>query len=125
MIRDGYVATWRAADYEATPGADGETRLYLAEPAEGFDEIRPGRYRRIVKSDEVSVLRYIRTVCGWRGEPFVVVGEHETWLRVEYAGGSAPIAERLGLERVDHGVWQAWAPRAEVHEMRTEFVTMS
>jgi hypothetical protein len=122
MVRDGYVARWRGAEYEASPGADGEVRLYSAEPAEGFTEARPARYVRVVPATEVEDLGYVRTVCRWRDEPFIVVGEHETWLRVEYVGGRLPVARRLGLDRIDHGVWQAWAPRAEVtdvHEILT------
>jgi hypothetical protein len=62
----------------------------------------------------------VRTTCRWRGERFVIVGEHETWLRVEYVGGRAPVAESLGLERIDQGVWQAWAPTTEIEDVREE-----
>ncbi|GAB3681261.1 hypothetical protein GCM10027589_51310 [Actinocorallia lasiicapitis] len=122
MIRDGYVAMWRGAEYEASPHSDGDVRLYTTQPAEGFAEVRPGRHRRIVAPDELEKLRYVRTACRWRGERFVVVGEHETWLRVEYTGGRGPVAERLGLDRIDHGVWQTWAPRAEVEDLHEEFI---
>jgi hypothetical protein len=121
VIRDGYVARWRGTEYEASPGGDGEVRLYSAQPAEGFDEARPFRYVRAVGAEEVEDLRYVRTVCKWRGEPFIVVGEHETWLRVEYTGGRQPAAQRLGLDRVDYGVWQTWAPRAEVTDLHEIF----
>ncbi|GLW65429.1 hypothetical protein Arub01_36730 [Actinomadura rubrobrunea] len=122
MIRDGYVARWLGREFEAVPGADGDVRLYAPEPTDGFEELRPGRHRRVVPAHEIEELRYVRTVCTWRGEPFIVVGEHETWLRVEYAGGRAPVAERLGLDRMDHGVWQAWAPRNEVQDLREELI---
>ncbi|GAA0946536.1 hypothetical protein [Actinocorallia libanotica] len=122
MIRDGYVAIWKGSEYEASPTAGDEVRLYTTQPAEGFAETRPGRYRRSVPSAEIERLRYVRTVCRWRGERFVVVGEHETWLRVEYTGGRGPVAEHLGLDRVDHGVWQTWAPRTEVEELHEEFI---
>jgi hypothetical protein len=122
VIRDGYVARWLGREFEASPGADGEIRLYTPDPTDGFDEMRPGRFRRIVPFSEVEDLRYIRTTCLWRGQRFVVVGEHDGWLRVEYAGGRAPVAERLGLDRIDHGVWQAWAPRAEIEDLREEFI---
>lgn len=122
MSRDGYVARWQDGDYEASPGADGDVRLYSAEPLEGFEELAPGRHRRVVPPDEIESLRYLRTTCGWRGERFAVVGEHETWLRVEYLGGRAPVAERLGLDRIDHGVWQTWAPQAEIQDLREEFI---
>jgi len=121
MIRDGYVARWLGREFEASPGADGEVRLYAPEPTDGFEEMRPGRFRRVVPFFEVEELRYVRTTCVWRGERFVVVGEHDGWLRVEYTGGRAPVAEGLGLDRVDHGVWQAWAPRAEIQDLQEEF----
>ncbi|WP_395107746.1 hypothetical protein [Actinomadura sp. SCN-SB] len=121
MIRDGYVARWLGREFEASPGADGEVRLYAPEPTDGFEEMRPGRFRRVVPFFEVEELRYVRTTCVWRGERFVVVGEHDGWLRVEYTGGRAPVAESLGLDRVDHGVWQAWAPRAEIQDLQEEF----
>src|ERR1700754_2810159 len=108
------MASWGGAEYEASPGADSTVRFYSNGPAEGFEETRAGRYRRVVATAEVDSLRYVRTACTWRGESFIVVGEHESWLRVEYTGGRAPVAEALGLDRIDHGVWQTWAPRAEV-----------
>lgn len=121
MIRDGYLARWRGQEYEAGPGVDGNIRLYTPEPSEGFEEVRPGRFRRVVSPSEVDSLRYVRTVCTWKGARFIIVGEHETWLRVEYIGGRAPIAEQLGLDRIDHGVWQAWAPRSEVTDLHEEY----
>ena len=63
-------------------------------------------------------LVYVRTTCSWRGEPFIVLGEHDAWLRVEYSGGIAGVAGKLGLEEFDYGVYQGWAPRAEVSELR-------
>ena len=117
VARDGFVARWHGQEYEASPDGE-EVRLYRAEAAEGFEEIRPGRHRRIVPADDVEDLSYVRTTCTWRGEPFIVLGEHEDWLRVEYAGGKAPVAARLGLEEYDFGVYQGWAPAAEVFELR-------
>lgn len=120
MIRDGYVAHWRDADYDAVPGVDGEVRLYTTTPSEGFTEVRPGRYVRVAADDEVDSLRYVRTHCAWRGEPFVVIGEHEEWVRLEYTGGHAPSASALGLDRVDLGVYQTWVRREEITELREE-----
>ncbi|MEV4255534.1 hypothetical protein AB0J52_20460 [Spirillospora sp. NPDC049652] len=112
-VRHGYVADWRGEEYEASPDGD-EVRLYRARPAEGFEEVTSARYVRVVPAAEVTRLAYVSTHCTWRGEPFLVLGEHEGWLRVEYVGGRAPVAERLGLEMFDRGVYQAWAPRGEV-----------
>jgi hypothetical protein len=122
VIKDGYVARWQGADYDAVPGVDGEVRLYSAAPAEGFSEIGPGRYLRVVPETDVERLSYVRTRCTWRGEPFVVIGEHEGWVRVEYSGGRAPVAAALELEKVDIGVYQAWVTRDEVTGLHQELI---
>jgi hypothetical protein len=116
-MRDGYVARWRGAEYEASPDGE-EVRVYQPAPEEGFTEVRPGRYVRVLPLADVEELRYVRTTCSWKGEPFIVLAEHDTWLRVEYTGGRAPIAQSLGLEEFDYGVYQGWAPKAEVIELR-------
>jgi hypothetical protein len=122
VIRDGYLARWHDADYDAVPGVDGEIRLYTVTPAEGFEEVRPGRFLRVVEETEVQSLRYVRTHCTWRGEPFVVIGEHEGWVRVEYAGGRAPVATAMGLEDVDRGVYQTWVSREEIEELHQQHI---
>jgi hypothetical protein len=114
-MRDGYVVTWRGREYDAAPDGD-QARIYTTEPAEGFEEVRPGRYVRVLAPQEFDDLVYVRTTCTWRGQPFVVLGEAEAWLRVEYTGGRAPVARGLGLEEFDFGVYQGWAPAHEVTE---------
>jgi hypothetical protein len=117
VIRDGYAARWQGREYEASP--DGEqVRLYRPDSEDGFEEVRPGRYTRSVPMAEVDELVYIRTTCNWRSEPFIVLAEHEAWLRVEYTGGLAPVAGRLGLEEFDFGVYQGWVARDEVTDLR-------
>lgn len=116
-MRDGFVARWGKAEYEASPDGD-SVRLYRPDAAEGFDRVRSGRYRKIVPAAECGTLVYVRTTCVWRGQPFIVLAEHEGWLRVEYTGGLAPVAAGLGLEEFDYGVYQGWAPRAEVTDLR-------
>jgi hypothetical protein len=112
-MRDGYVATWHGREFEASP--DGDTvHVYSAEPAEGFDEVRPGRHVRVMPAGEVDELVYVRTTCSWRGQPFIVLAETDAWLRVEYTGGRSPVAHALGLDEFDFGVYQGWAPVAEV-----------
>ncbi len=116
-MRDGFVARFEGVEYEASP--DGENvRLYLPEPAEGFSEVREGRHVRVVKNSEVDDLCYVRTACNWKDQPFIVLAEHEAWLRVEYTGGRRPVAEELGLDEFDFGVYQGWAPRSEVADVR-------
>lgn len=121
MIRDGYVARWCGQEYQASPGS-GDVRLYRSEPADGFAEVRPGRYVRVVPAGEIEDLAYVRTTCLWQGEPFIVLAQHENWLRVEYTGGRWPAAQAMGLEIFDFGVYQGWAPAAEVSELREQRV---
>ena len=92
-------------------------RLYTTEAAEGFHQVRPGRYVRVLQADQVANFCYIRTTCTWQGEPFIVLAESDGWLRVEYTGGKAPVARTLGLEEFDFGVYQGWAPRDAVENL--------
>lgn len=116
-MRDGYIARWQGREYEASPDGD-RVRIYQLGPAEGFTQTRPGRFVRVVDAAEVDELVYVRTTCTWQGEPFIVLGEHGGWLRVEYTGGRSPVAERMGLEAFDFGVYQGWAPAADVTDLR-------
>jgi hypothetical protein len=116
-VRDGFVARIGEVEYEASP--DGEhVRIYVSDPEDGFSEVRPGRHVRVLPLSDVDDLCYMRTTCIWREQPFIVLGEHDGWLRVEYTGGRAPVATELGLEEFDFGVYQGWAPKAEVTELR-------
>jgi len=118
-VRDGYYARWQGQEYEAAP--DGEKiRLYATATAEGFEEVSQGRYRRIVPADDADECVYIRTTCRWRDAPFIILGEHADWLRLEYTGGKAPTAQELALEEFDFGVYQGWAPRSEVTDVREQ-----
>ncbi len=115
-MRDGYVATWRGREYDASPDGD-SVRIYAPGPAHGFDEVRPGRYVRVLKPHEYEDLVYVRTTCSLRGHPFIVLAEADAWLRLEYTGGRAPIARQVGLEEFDFGVYQVWAPAHEVTDL--------
>ncbi|WP_155368994.1 hypothetical protein [Catellatospora vulcania] len=117
MNRDGYIARYLGREYEASPDGDA-VRLYRPEPAEGFEEVRPGRFVRVVPAAEIDDLAYVRSTCTWRGQPFIVLAEHDAWLRVEYTGGKSPVAAELGLEEFDYGVYQGWAPKQEVTDLR-------
>jgi hypothetical protein len=121
VSRDGYVARWQGREYQASPDGD-DVRLYQPEPGEGFEEVRPGRYRRVVPAAEVDDLAYVRTTCTWQGQPFIVLAEHDGWLRVEYTGGRWPVAQAMGLEAFDFGVYQGWAPANEVTDLREQRV---
>ncbi|MEU5669421.1 hypothetical protein ABZ749_03420, partial [Micromonospora sp. NPDC047753] len=83
---------------------------------------RAGRYVRVLPASEIEDLAYVRTTCTWQGQPFIVLGEHDAWLRVEYTGGRWPVAEAMRLEVFDFGVYQGWAPAAEVTDLREQRV---
>jgi hypothetical protein len=117
QVRDGYIARFQGKEYEASPDGD-NVRIYLPHEEDGFDEVKPGRYVRVVALSEVDEFCYVRTTCTWRGAPFVVLAEHDAWLRVEYTGGRAPVARELDLEEFDFGVYQGWAPRKEASDLR-------
>lgn len=116
-MRDGYFGRWRGREFEVSPDGD-EMRLYSAEAGEGFTQVRPGRFVRVVAAAEVQDFAYVRTTCKWQGEPFIVLGEQDGWLRLEYTGGKAPVARTLGLEEFDYGVYQGWAPTQQVTDLR-------
>lgn len=120
-MRDGYVARWRGREYEASPDGD-NVRIYQPGPDDGFEEVRPGRYVRVLPAAELDDFVYVRTTCTWRGEPFIVLAEHDSWLRVEYTGGRWPVAQALGLEEFDVGVYQGWAPAVDVTDLREQRV---
>jgi hypothetical protein len=121
MMRDGFYAGWHGRDYEASPHGD-QIRLYAGVPEEGFTETAPDRFVRVVPAREIDHFAYVKTMCSWQGHPFQVLGEHEDWIRVEYTGGQATVAESLGLEMFDRGVYQTWAPRSELQDLREELI---
>jgi hypothetical protein len=123
VIGGGYVARWRGAEYEASPDVSSEgvrIRLYSVTPVDGFDEIESDRHRRVVPVDDLERLLYVSQVCTCQGEPFRVLGERGEWLRVEYIGGQAPVAERLGLDKVERGIYQAWVRRTDARGLRDD-----
>ena len=126
-MRDGYVARWSGVDYEARPDIGGgrvAVRLYRSHPAPGFEEVAPGRHRRIVPLSEVERLSHVSEVCTWRGQPFRIVGRRGPDLLVEYTGGQAPVAERLGLDRIGRGVYRGWIAVTEAAAVRDEVLVL-
>jgi hypothetical protein len=110
-VRDGYFARWHDREYEASPDTD-RARLYVREPVPGFEQIAPDRYLRVVPAAELTDFYYAVTSCTWRGQPFHVIGEQGSWLRVEYSGELPPPRD-LPLEQFDRDVYQGWAKRSE------------
>jgi hypothetical protein len=115
---NGYRARWRGAEYEASPDGEAAVRLYADTATPGFDEVRPGRHRRVVPRAEVDWFGYVRTVAAWRDLPVLVLAEQGTDVWVEYLGGLAPVAVAAGLTRIEPGVYQGLVRRDELRQMQ-------
>jgi hypothetical protein len=116
MITPGYRARWQGTEYEASPDGD-LVRLYGADPAPGFDEVRPGRYRRIVPTGELEWFGYLHVTGRLDGAPVILLAERGDELLAEYVGGRAPVGQQLGLPEVAPGVFRGWVPRARVADV--------
>ncbi|GAA4218988.1 hypothetical protein [Actinocatenispora rupis] len=115
MIREGMFLVWRDQIYPAnTDGA--RLLIYTDAPAEGFRQTAPGRYERDVTDEDVNGA-YVSTIGTWRGVPVKALYEHGDHIRIEYTGGRADVAESLGMERVDKGVYQIWTTRQELLDL--------
>lgn len=126
MIRDGYLAAYQGAEYEAHPD-DADMRLYSVDAKtveRGFEPLPGGRFRKVVGLSDLDGAWYVFTMCTWRGVPCRVLYEHGAHLRVEYIGGQAPVAERLRFELFDQGVYQAWAARSEAQDLREQRIEL-
>ncbi|WP_336204532.1 hypothetical protein [Nonomuraea sp. LPB2021202275-12-8] len=123
-----YRARWRDADYAASPephALELWIRLRSPEPADGFEEVEPGCHVRTVPAAECSALHFVTTACRWRGELFHVHGERDGRVLLEYPGGSSLDALKLGMERVERGVYRLWVPRAEVTGLQEHAIPLN
>ncbi|WP_248961050.1 hypothetical protein [Sphaerisporangium perillae] len=117
MTWHAYRARLRGIEYEASPDPRPGglwMRLRSPEPADGFEQVAPGRFVRPVPAEECEAVVFVTTAGEWRGAPCHVHAERDGELLVEYTGGLLPVARELGMERVERGVHRAWVPRDEV-----------
>ena len=80
-------------------------------------EMSPVQLRRIellMEKQAPSLWRTSFITSRWDVARYLA--EADSWLRLEYTGGRAPVARRLGLEEFDYGVYQGWAPAHEVRD---------
>lgn len=86
----GFYATFEGREFHATPsGASLVLRSYVGEPpADGFapSQIPSVAGVRTVDRAAVEKLTFVRTVCTWRGEPFMVVAVEGNTLYAFYTG---------------------------------------
>ena len=117
----GYRARWNGTELAAHPDPQPDQlliRLSAETPTDGFDEVAPHRHVRVVPARECTEIVFVTTVCEWMDAPFQVRDERDEDVLLEYTGGQVPEARRLGLQRIERGVYQAWVPRAELNGLR-------
>jgi hypothetical protein len=100
----GHYATFQGREYHATvKDSDVILRSYRGEP-EVLDFI-PSRIAavqgiRTVPRSELEKLSFVRTVCRWKGEPFMVVGVGDGYVDVFYIGSRGEwIVQQPGIVR--------------------------
>lgn len=100
----GHYATFLGREYHATVhGENVILRSYHGEPAP--IDFSPSRIPsvqgiRVVQRSELEQLSFVRSVCQWRGEPFVVVGVESQSLYVFYVGSRGEwIVQQPGMVR--------------------------
>jgi hypothetical protein len=100
----GHYATFLGREYHATTqGPNVILRSYRGEPA--AVDFSPSRIPlvqgiRTVQRSDLEQLSFVRTVCRWRGEAFVVVGVDDQLLYVFYIGNRGEwIVQQPGMVR--------------------------
>ena len=92
-------------------------RIYAPEPATASTRSGPAGTCGCCSPTSTTTWSTSAPPAPGAAQPFIVLAEADTWLRVEYTGGRAPIARQLGLEEFDFGVYQGWAPAHEVTDL--------
>lgn len=122
-MRSGIFAVLDGHEYAAALTPDQrEATLVLAvaegdDPPPGFERIQPGLCQRIVARSDLTALYRIYPACTYRGEPFQVIEERGTQLRLRYLGGNERVALDLDLEFVEPTVYHAIVPRDDVDDL--------
>jgi hypothetical protein len=123
-----YRVRWGTEEYRAVPEPrpDGLfMRLLRSGAADGFEQVNPNLYVRVVPAADCETILFVTTVCQWRGAPFQVHDERGDELLLEYTGGEVPTAQRLGLQRIERGVYRRWVQRADVRELQESQTELS
>ena len=127
----GPVAKWHGAYLEADVVDDGQTVvLALANPPlseTGFEQAPSGRWFRRVARDDVSELFELDLTARWNGLEVRVVDQWQDTqryvvARISHLGGDVERAERLRLDRVEAGVYEAIVYAAELTDIQTNQV---
>ena len=122
-LPDGMYAEWQGRVFPATGTVrpPNSMRLVTDHPEEGFEEVTPGRFRRIVPTSELTALFNLQTYCTWMGIRCAVrVRNKDGTLHVEWTGGNQTRAEELGFEWRERGIFYRTVPESEVTDLHQE-----
>lgn len=122
----GYYAKYVGREYHATvKEGDVILRSYRGEPE--VIDFAPSRIPavqgiKIVPRSELEQLSFVRTVCRWQGEPFVIVGVGPGYVDVFYTGSRGEwVVQQPGIIRTGKLEAHGRLPSAEVSDIY-EFV---
>jgi hypothetical protein len=100
----GHYAVFQGREYHAVPhGTNVILRSYHGEPAAA--DFRPSRIPsvqgiRVAQRSELEKLSFVRAMCRWREEPFLIVGVDGENLSVFYVGERGEwIVQQPGMVR--------------------------
>jgi hypothetical protein len=102
------VGTFRGQEYEA-----------IADPPEEFRVLAMTRAARYPVDTVARRARYVT----WRNAPCLVLREESDWLRVRLCRPDQHSVAALGAQCYERGVYESWAPAAEVTDDRVADVT--
>lgn len=122
----GYYATFAGREYHATvKDPNVILRSYRGEPeAVGFSHSRIPAVQgiRIVPRSDLQQLTFVRTVCRWKDEPFMIVGIEDGYVDVFYTGSRGEwIVQQPGIVRTGKLEAHGRLPRPEIVDVY-EFV---
>lgn len=123
----GYYATFMGREFHATTTRSEMVvlRSYrdeLTTPDFSASRIPMVQGIRVVRRAELENLSFVRTVCTWQREPFVVVGVDASLLYVLYTGARGEwVTEQPGMVRTGKLEAHGRLDRAQVDEVY-EFV---
>ncbi|GAA1922310.1 hypothetical protein GCM10009688_29170 [Arthrobacter gandavensis] len=120
----GWVAMWDGYQFPADLIGDQIVLAAASAPPEEVTGFRPtmrGCWSREVPVAEVQDFFEVNAVCRWRDQPFritdVIHGENERIFRLFYTGHNADVAESLGLNKADAGVYWTVQPESLVTDV--------
>ncbi|MCQ1951518.1 MULTISPECIES: hypothetical protein [Arthrobacter] len=120
----GWVAVWDGFQFPADVVGDKAVLAAASEPpAEitGFRRTMRGCWSREVPVSELDDLFEVNAVCRWQGHPFRITDvAHDGGARIFrlfYTGHNADVAESLGLNKADAGVYWTVQPESAVTDV--------